>query len=464
MAQTAPTEHRIFQEQGNGDLVPEKTLAATFRVKNAKKANLSRYNGLIMIPEDPKEEYIREQHGLPAHGHQGVHKTYERITRTHNAPGLRKRIEKVISECQQCTTSNPVRHKPVGMLQQIRVPDRAWQSVSMDFIVKLPKSKEPMTGIEFDSILVIIERLTRYGIFVPYKEASTAEDLAYAINKTVIANYGLPEEWITDRDKLFTSKFWQTLMSLLGSKIKLSTSYHPQTDGITERLNQTVEIYLRKYLDDQQDDWVVYLPTAQFAYNSSNHTTTGISPHFATYGRHPTAYHQEREAKHISQAASIAVGQLKGLHDSLKNDIQTAHEVAAKYYDNSHLERPRFQEGDMVYINRKNIKTTRPSNKLDHVKIGPFPISAVLGDVTYKVRLPKHMKIHPVFHAALLEPAKGKHQRAVAPKLARDQEQVEYDVERIQLFCETCGVSPLEPGSAGPTAKAAREASLPGSR
>jgi len=118
----------------------------------------------------------------------------------------------------------------------------------------------------------------------------------------------------------------------------------------------------------------------------------------------------------------------------------------------------------MVYINHKNIKTTRLSNKLDHIKIRPFLISAILRDITYKVRLPKHMKIHLVFHAALLEPAKGKHQKAVAPKLARDQEQVEYDVERIQLFCETCGVSPLEPGSARPTAKAAREASLPGSR
>src|SRR6202021_2337122 len=124
----------------------------------------------------------------------------------------------------------------------------------MDFIVKLLISKEPMTGVEYDSILVIIKRLTRYGMFIPYIEASTAEDLAYVVSKYVIATYRMPKEWITDRDKLFTSKFWQLLMALLGAKHKLSTSYHLQTDSITKRINQTLEIYLQSYIDYKQDN------------------------------------------------------------------------------------------------------------------------------------------------------------------------------------------------------------------
>src|SRR6202021_3350854 len=108
----------------------------------------------------------------------------------------------------------------------------------MDFIIKLLISKEPITGTEYDSILVIIKRLTCYRMFISYKEASIAEDLVYIVSKYVVATYRMPKEWITDRDKLFTSKFWQLLMALLGAKHKLSTSYHLQTTSITERIHQ----------------------------------------------------------------------------------------------------------------------------------------------------------------------------------------------------------------------------------
>jgi len=106
----------------------------------------------------------------------------------------------------------------------------------------------------------------------------------------------------------------------------------------------------------------------------------------------------------------------------------------------------------------------QPSNKLDYIKIRPFLINKVLGDITYRVRLPKHMRIHQVFYAALLELAKGKHKHAVALELSKEQEEVKYDIERIQLFCKTYRVSPLEPRSAGLADQAAKEASLPGSR
>ena len=111
----------------------------------------------------------------------------------------------------------------------------------MDFIVKLPKSKDPSTGVEYNLILLIMERLIKYAYFIPFKEVILAPELAHIIMRTVIANYRLLEEWITDRDTKFTSQFWKTLIEQLGIKNKLSTVYHPQTDGQTERLNQTVK-------------------------------------------------------------------------------------------------------------------------------------------------------------------------------------------------------------------------------
>ena len=116
-------------------------------------------------------------------------------------------------------------------MQSPKAPEGPWKSIALDFITKLPKSEEPLTRIKYDSILVINDRLTKYAYFLPYLEASTAEDLAYAFLRVIYANHGMPEEIISDRDKLFTSKFWKSLVDQLGVKHKLSTAYHPQTDG-----------------------------------------------------------------------------------------------------------------------------------------------------------------------------------------------------------------------------------------
>ena len=194
---------------------------------------------------------VQEQHSLPAHGHQGVIRTFDRIARHYYFPGLRKQIEVVVRECDICSKAKTSRHAPYGLLKSPPTLTRVWSSIALDFIVKLPPSKEPMTGFVSDSIMVITDRLTKYRHFVLYTEASNAIDLAYTFLKVIIAAYGLPNEIISDRDKLFTSKFWQSLMAQLGTNHKLSTAFHPQTDGQTERLNQTLEQYLRSYVNHQ---------------------------------------------------------------------------------------------------------------------------------------------------------------------------------------------------------------------
>jgi hypothetical protein len=176
------------------------------------------------------------------------------------------------------------------MLQPLPTPPAAWKSVAWDFIVKLPLSKEPMTGVVYNSILVIVDRLTKYAYFLPYKEASTAEELAYIFMKTIVANHGVPDEFISDRDKLFKSKFWTILMASIGVKQKISTAFHPQTDGQSERINETLEQYLRCYVDYQQDDWVRLLPVVQFAFNSAVSETTKVLPFYTNYSFEPEVY------------------------------------------------------------------------------------------------------------------------------------------------------------------------------
>jgi transposase InsO family protein len=153
--------------------------------------------------------------------------------------------------------------------------------------VKLPPSADPVTKESYDGIIVVTDRFTKFGRFIPYRETWTATDLAHVFIKHVVANHGMPEQLVSDRDKLFISNFWTALMQHLGVKHKMSTSYHPQTDGQTERLNQTLEQYLRCYVNDRQDNWISLLLLAQIVYNHAPTTTTGTSPFYATYGFQP---------------------------------------------------------------------------------------------------------------------------------------------------------------------------------
>lgn len=391
---------------------------------------LVRFKGLVYIPTRIRKEFVKEQHELPAHGHQGTDKTWERMSRDYYFPGMRKMIQDVVINCDLCNKSKSSRHATYGLLKPNETPSKAWTSIAFDFIVKLPASREPMTGVAYDAIWVIVERTTRYGYFVPYKESSNTKELAYAFNRIIVAQHGLPEEIITDRDKLFTSKFWTTLMAQMGAHHKLSTAFHPQTDGITERLNQTLEQYLRCYVNQQQDNWVELLPMAQFAYNSARNETTGMTPFYANYGYEPTAYRQPRKKVANAEEALMLAKNMTALHMQLAKDIQFRNQRMIKYANKKRITGPSLQKGDKVYLLRKNIKTKRPSNKLDFKKLGPFEILEKIGDVNFKLRLPVTSRLHPVFHVSLLEPAPDGVPDSME-EVQPENELQEYEVEEI---------------------------------
>ena len=220
-----------------------------------------------------------------------------------------------------------------------------------------------------------------------------------------MGNHSLPDKIVSDRDKLVTSKFWQSLTWQLGSKHKLSTTAHLQTDGQTEWINQTLEQYLHCYINYQQNNWVELLPLAQFAYNSIKMEAIQESPFYANYRFEPTAYQEPISGKILAQKGILKVDQLKKLHWQLSLDIQFITYWAAMYYDQQHQEVPEFKKEDKIYFLRKNIKTQKSSNKLDFKKIGPFEIEEQIGKVNYKLRLSENMQIHSIFHVFLLKPA-----------------------------------------------------------
>jgi hypothetical protein len=424
----------MLRRTGNGTLEYNHPRLARIsaQLKNSwdEKLEISHRNGRKIVSDEIKEEFVKDFHEAAAHGHQGIRRTCERLARNYEISNMRETVEKVVNDCVACGRNKPTRHRPYGFLQPLEPPQGAWEAITMDFITKLPESKEPGTGQKCDAILVIGCRLTKYFHFVPTTEKITAEELAYVVIRTVIANHGTPKEWISDRDKLFTSAFWTTTLAMLGADKRLSTAYHPQTDGQTERTNQSLEQYLRIYINEQQTDWVRWLPMAQYAHNSARNETTGMSPFYANYGYEPSAYGEPRKLESVSAQGEALVNKMKGIQEKLQAQIAQGNERMARQANQTRIEGPIFKRGDRVYLSRKNLtRKNKPSKKLDHKRLGPFEIEEVLGPLNYKLRLPKKMRIHPNFHVSLLEPAP---QNAPLDRDAEAEEDREHEVEEIR--------------------------------
>ncbi|SLM33361.1 Ribonuclease H-like domain [Lasallia pustulata] len=238
-----------------------------------------------------------------------------------------------------------------NLIQEALTKDKAVQDLCQ-------VNQEPGSLFEYEDGILWFDGKCYYGKFVPYLEGSTAEELAYAIYKNVVADHGLPMQIITDRDKLVVSKFWQSLMDLMGVQHKLSTAYHPQTDGQTERLNQTLEQYLQNYVNYQQDNW---------------NATIRCTPFYANYGFEADVKNVPRGLQSVAQRAKVKVKHLIQLHQQLHQDIAFTSQQTAKYYNNKRKKGPSLKEGD---------------KKLDHTKLGPFHIKKKLGPDVYKLQLP----------------------------------------------------------------------------
>jgi transposase InsO family protein len=382
-------------------------------------------HGLIYIPTTLRNEVIRRHHDMPTHGHTGVEKTMEQITRNFYFPNMMRKVRNYIKDCDTCQRNKPARHAPYGELQLSEVPSRPWEWITMDFITKLPVSDN------CDMIMVIVDRLTKYACMIPTSETIEASQMASLIIQHVFSNHGTPSKITSDRDKLFTSNMWQSFADQMGIELRLSTAYHPQTNGQTERVNQTIKQYLRCHVNYQQDDWASLLPMAQLAYNNAVHSTTGETPFFANYGYHPRILGDPIGKKPMAESSRILAGGLKQLHLQLSRDIEFLGLRMKMYYDRQHKEGPDLKKGEKVYLLRRNIKTKRPSNKLDHLRLGPFEIEEKLGPVSYRLKLPESMKrLHSVFHISLLEPAPENAKIATNVQIEEESED-EYEVEEI---------------------------------
>ena len=278
----------------------------------------------------------------------------------------------------------------------------------MDFITELLLSEE------CDQLWVVVDRFTKMAHFIPLpKTRKTAPDLAITFAKGVWKFHGLPTDIVSDQDSRFTSEAWKEFLQLSDIRPRMSTAFHPQTDGQTERLNQTIEAYLRAFATREQDNWVSLLPMAEFAYNNSVTTGNGMMPFYANYRFHLTAVNPPKETDEPLNPASTIYGHwMKTVHKESRKGLEAAQERMRRYTNPDRKEPPAYQMGDLVMLDGRNIRMRRPSKKLDHKNHGPFQIEKIVSPLAVRLRLPRKSKIHNVFHVSLLEPYRTSEHRA----------------------------------------------------
>jgi len=391
------------------------------------------YRGKVYVPDDSelRRELVTVHHDSKNAGHPGRWKTYELLSRNFWWPGMSTYVQKYVDGCEVCLRSKNFPQKPFGLLQPNEVPDRAWGIVTCDFIVALPESRG------FTAIMVVVDRLTKMAHFIPCTTNVDAAQTAQLFIKRVFRFHGVPDQILTDRGRQFDSDLMKEVLEALGSKSRLTTAYHPQADGQTERVNQILETYIREFCSYEQDDWVDLLAHAEFAYNNAAHSATKVSPFYANYGRHPV-FEPTATPLYKSQAAEEIIDEIQRCQGDIKAALQVANDRMKRYYDKRVQDAPKFEVGDRVYLEGTNIRTKQPSKKFAPKRYGPFKIREKIGDLNYRLQLPDNWKIHDVFHVTLLTkaradtiPGRVQFPPPLPPVLPPRTYEEEFEIERI---------------------------------
>jgi hypothetical protein len=364
------------------------------------------------VPNDKalKNMILKADHDSLVAGHFGQYKTLERVKANYYWPKMDQEVDEYVRSCDACQRNKAVRHKKYGLLDPLEIPNRPWDDISMDFIVGLPESGG------FTKIWVIVDRFSKMAHFIPLSTETPIKEIANIFLKEVWRLHGLPSSVVSDRDSRFQSKFWLAIMDKLQVETRFSTAFHPQTDGQTERVNQILEQYLRSYCSYQQDDWAELLPLAEYAYNTAVSESTKVSPFEVNYGFAPrTTWAAKVVPRRENEGSNTLYEGWKALWQQVRESLERAQARQRKWFDKKRQPAPEYSTledvaagrakvADKVMLNRQNIKTKRPTEKLDHKFFGPFVVKRKVGQRAYELELPARMKIHPVFYVGLLEP------------------------------------------------------------
>lgn len=392
-----------------------------------------RLNDRICVPDDQelKRMILNEGHKSRLSIHPGTTKMYKDLKGMFWWSGMKRDIVNYVTSCLICQKVKIEHQKPSGMLQPLEIPVWKWDSISMDFVTGLPRTPQ-----NFDSIWVIVDRLTKTAHFIPINIRYSLVKLANLYIKEIVRLHGVPSSIVSDRDPRFVSRFWRRFQKALGSRIHLSSAYHPQTDGQTERTIQSLEDLLRACVLEESGSWDEFLPLIEFTYNNSYHSSIDMAPYEALYGRKcrtPLVWHQEGENMLLGPDI---IQQTTDKVRVIQEKMKTA-QSRQKSYADKRRKPLEFEEGDHVFLRvtpMTGVGRAIKSKKLTPKFIGPYQILRRIGKVAYQIALPTFLSnLHDVFHVSQLRKYVPDFSHVIEPDIVQVRDNLTYETQPVKI-------------------------------
>uniref|UniRef100_A0A8C6LTI7 Gypsy retrotransposon integrase-like protein 1 n=1 Tax=Nothobranchius furzeri TaxID=105023 RepID=A0A8C6LTI7_NOTFU len=353
--------------------------------------------GRLYVPTACRSEALSWAHSSRLSGHAGFSRTLRFLKRALWWPRMERDVKDYTSACDVCARSKTSNQASVGTLRPLPVPSRPWSHVGLDFVTGLP----PVNDL--NTIMTVTDRFSKAVHFIALPGLPSARRTAELFLENVVRLHGFPVDVVSDRGPQFTARFWRAFCHLLGASVSLSSGYHPQTNGQTERANQQLGRYLRCFVSAQPSQWPKYLLWAELSHNLHTSSATLMSPFEVCYGYQPPVFaHQEPEV--AVPAAQSLVRRCRNAWIKARASITRANARYSHQHLRRHRPGPSYAPGDKVWVSTADLRVRAGSRKLAPRFLGPYPVQRVINPVTYRLRLPASLRIHPTFHISRLKP------------------------------------------------------------
>lgn len=351
----------------------------------------------LFVPEAARSEVLQWSHSSKLTCHPGINRTLSWTKRHFWWPSLDPDVREFVRACAICSRNKSTHKAPSGLLQPLPVPGRPWSHVALDFVTGLPTSNGHTI------ILTIVDRFSKAAHFVALPKLPSARETADLLVSHVVRLHGIPTDVVSDRGPQFISQVWRSFCRGLGASVSLSSGFHPQTNGQTERTNQDLESALRCVASANPSSWSTYLPWVELSHNSLVSSATGLSPFEASLGYQPPLF-PSQELELAVPSVQHHLQRCKAVWRRAKEALEATTKRNRSSADKHRSPAPQYSPGQSVWLSSQNIPLKGETRKLSPRFLGPFTVDRIINPSAVRLKLPPSMRIHPTFHVSQIKP------------------------------------------------------------